>query len=571
MEKKFNGIFLTELNFIIFIFNIFFLRKKYCVIRTYSYVFNHGSFLQKIVDILHKKNLIKLKDDFSDEIPYHDTGDCKRLTDVFAVSEDWMNSYFNFHKYGYYQNAVTHIISNRSYNLYEECIDLFWLSKKVLIPSSDHLHRLFFDYRYKLKINKNYWEYLTKYLLNFSLFMLSNFHFLYWFFTHIKFFYKKEKFRLAVDYVGGYRDSIFWDYINPKKEETLVVVRDLYTKNNFKECISNYKVVSDDSGVFGFFLAIKFLYIFIQDSILIFLKSINLPPDYYRQICFLPYKKIKYKAFFNKYKCSFFWGRDDYNHQHIIRSSELRKEGGISMGCNHGIESINSLAFQLRQIDFDYYYMHGLFQYIKTYKKYWPQKMIVKGIGSLFSNPKQHKRIHQGNGKNVAIIVAPSFHQDSIFKCIIKLAENFPDLIFWISTKAKHRTQSGDFSNKYQNLLKRKRNIKENVDDVYNLIADCKYVFSESSTLLAEAVFFDKVALCFDPEPEKFKYLYYRNFPELVFKDTKSIIKKIRNTISKNNNFYSNSDLSLLINKTKFHPWQIIKSDMDSIINNEKN
>ena len=571
MQKKIKGIFLTELNFLRFIYDIFFLRKKYCVISTYSYVFNHSSFLQKIVNILHEKDLIKIKDDFSEEIPYADTGDCKRLTDVFAVSEQWMNSNFNFQRYDYYQNSVTHIISNRSYNLYEQCIDLFWLSKKILVPRSDHLQRSFYYYRYKLKIKKNYWEYLTKYFLNFSLFILAYSHFLYWLFTHINFFYKKEKYRFAVDYVGGSRDMKFWDYVNPKKEETLVVVRDTYTKNNFKEYIKDYKVVSDDSGVFGFFLAIKFFSIYIKDSIFLFFKSINLPPDYYRQICFLPNKKIKYKAFFNNYNCSFFWGRDDYNHQHILRSYELRKVGGISMGCNHGVESINSFAFQLRQIDFDYYYMHGLFQYLKTYKKYWPKKMIVKGIGSFFSNPEQHQKINKTNGKNVAVIVAPSFHQDSIFKSVINLAENFPDLIFWISTKAKHRTQSGDFSKKYQKLLKTKKNIKENVDDVYNLISDCKYVFSESSTLLAEAVFFDKVALCFDPEPEKFKYLYYRNFPELVFKDTESIIKKIRKTISKSNNFYTNSDLNLLINKTKCHPWHFIKKDIDSIKNNEKN
>ena len=97
------------------------------------------------------------------------------------------------------------------------------------------------------------------------------------------------------------------------------------------------------------------------------------------------------------------------------------------------------------------------------------------------------------------------------------------------------------------------------------MISDCKYVFSESSTLLAEAVFFDKVALCFDPEPEKFKYLYYRNFPELVFNDVESIISRIEKTLNKQNDFYNDINLNLMICKTKSHPWNIIKKDMEII------
>ena len=50
MQKNIEGIFLTELNLLKFITNIFFHKKKYCVLDTYSYIFNHGSFLLKIVN-----------------------------------------------------------------------------------------------------------------------------------------------------------------------------------------------------------------------------------------------------------------------------------------------------------------------------------------------------------------------------------------------------------------------------------------------------------------------------------------------------------------------------------------
>jgi hypothetical protein len=227
-----------------------------------------------------------------------------------------------------------------------------------------------------------------------------------------------------------------------------------------------------------------------------------------------------------------FLGRDDYNYQHIIRSQEIRKAGGCSMGCNHGIQSISVVAFQLRYLDFDYYYMHGLDQYTHVYRKYWPHWMKAKGIGSMFSNPAQQQLIREGEGRDLSIIIAPSFHQDRIFETLISLALQFPQLIFWISTKAKHRTE-GTFGATYQNLLKSGlANIRENTGDVYDVFPRCKYLFSESSTLLAEAVYFDRVALCYDPDPA-FRFLYYRKFPELIFRDAESIAERIRETLDK--------------------------------------
>ncbi len=562
MNKKVEGIFLTEFNFLKFIFLIFFLKKKYCVLDTYSYIFNHGSYLEKFVKWLSDKKYIETIKDRSNEIPYVDTGDCKRLTDIFSVSEEWMNKRFHMNKRGYYGNSFRHIVSSRTYALYEKNINLFYLSKSIDFPKLDYHSQSFYFFRYGINNRKNYYEFLAKYLFNFFLFVSSLVHCFYWILTHTKVFYKTEKYRFATDYNGGPRDMIFWDFINPKQEETLVVVRDEYTKETFKNLLNNYTVVYDDEGILSIYLALKNWIISIRDSIILFVDNINLPTDYYRQICFLPYKKVKYNAFFNKYNCKFFWGRDDYNYQHIIRSQELRKKGGYSLGCNHGVESINSLAFQLRQIDFDYYYMHGLYQYNNTYKKYWPINLVAKGIGSFFSNPTQHEKIKNTNGKNVAIIIAPSFHENQIFESIYTLANAFPELIFRISTKAKHRSGS-DFGIKYQSLINSKnQNIKENKDDVYNMISDCKYIFSESSTLLAEAVYFNKVALCFDPDPKTFKYLYYRNFPELVFNDVDSLIIRINTTKNKTENYYSDPNLNQMIFKTKNHPWNIIKDDM---------
>jgi hypothetical protein len=204
--------------------------------------------------------------------------------------------------------------------------------------------------------------------------------------------------------------------------------------------------------------------------------------------------------------------------------------------------------------------MHGIDQYINVYGKYWPQWMNVKGVGSMFSNPEQQDLIKKSDGKDVAIIIAPSFHQNIIFETIRKLAIIFPDLIFWILTKPKHRTE-GEFGKKYQNLINAGlSNVKEYIEDVYNLLPQCKYVFSESSTLIAEAVYFDRIALCYDPDP-LFKFLYYRKFPEIIYKDIDDLISKIKETKNKQF-FYTDKNLELLTYKGDKHPWKIIKDDM---------
>jgi hypothetical protein len=560
MKEKVYAIYLTEITlpqFLIFIA----LRRKICILGAYSYFQNHGGYLQKLVTKLKAKGTIKTLTDYENLFPYKDSGDFQRLTNAFSESEPWMERQFNLSSLkGVYALACKHIICNRTHALYQRNYDLYYLANTIVAPSLNAYDNSFFQFRFG-KLNKQiFFEVVSKYILNFSFLILSLLQCFIWIFSRIRFTNNPQKITFATDYNGGPRDMKFWDYLNPDKTKTLVVVRDKYTMQTFGHLLGDYKVVFDNEGYFGLWQGIRAWLKSFNDSIVLFVSYVNLPPDYYRQICFLPFKKIKYRALFNKYNCNFFWGRDDYNYQHILRSQEIRRRGGVSMGCNHGIQSIVTAAFQLRYLDFDYYYMHGLDQYTNVYSKYWPNQIIAKGVGSMFSNPEQQALIKETDGTDVAIIIAPSFHQDLIFDAISRLATTFPDLTFWVATKPKHRFE-GSFGKKYQNLiLSGFENVKESIDDVYDLLPRCKYVFSESSTLLAEAVYFDRIALCFDPDPS-FKFLYYRKFPEMIFKDVDGLIARIQETRNLPVH-YNDPNLGSMTFKGDRHPWCIIKEDM---------
>jgi hypothetical protein len=571
MQKRIYGIYLTELTlpkFLIFIA----LRREICVLGAYSYIQNHGGYLEKLVTKLKVKNIVKTISDFDNYFPYKDSGDLQRLTNVFSESEGWMESQFKFNSIkGEYALACKHIICNRTYSLYQRNYDIYYLGDTIVTPTLNSIDNSFFQFRFGKLMKSNFFEVVSKYILNISFLILSLIQCFVWIFSRIKFANYSQKITFATDYVGGTRDMKFWNYLNPDKTKTLVVIRDKYTMKAFGHLLGDYKVIYDNDGSFRLGSGINAWIKSFKDSILLFVSYVQLPPDYYRQICFLPFKKIKYRALFNKYQCRFFWGRDDYNYQHILRSQEIRRSGGVSMACNHGIQSICTAAFQLRYLDFDYYYMHGLDQYTNVYSKYWPEYLVAKGIGSIFSNPEQQALIKETTGSDVAIIIAPSFHQDLIFDAIFQLITTFPDLTFLIVTKPKHRFD-GDFGKKYQSLiLSGLSNVQESIDDVYDLLPRCKYVFSESSTLLAEAVYFDRIALCFDPDPS-FKFLYYRKFPEMIFKDVDGLIARIKETRYLPVH-YNDPNLGSMTFKGDRHPWCIIKEDMiihDPNLNHEK-
>lgn len=560
---KVYGIFLTERTILRF-FLYLALRRKVCILGVYSYLQNHGGYLQTLVNYLHDKHRVEIISEKKDQFPYKDNGDFQRLTNIFSEAEPWMEQQFKMDSFsGEYALACKHIISNRTYALYQRNYDIFYLSESIVVPKMDSCDRFFYRHNFGKIMPVNRIEAIDKYVFNTFFFILSLLHCFAWIVSRIRLAPKKYEITLATDYNGGPRDMKFWDYLNPDRKKTLVVVRDKYTMSAFGHLLTKYNAVFDDDGSFDLAGGLSALLRSFRDATVLFYQAVHLPPDYYRQICFLPFKRIKYRAFFNKYKCSFFWGRDDYNYQHIMRSQEIRRIGGRSMGCNHGIQSIGVIAFQLRYLDFDDYYMHGLDQYRNVYHKYWPKWMKVHGIGSMFSNPEQQSLIRQSPGTDVSIIIAPSFHQDQIFKAIAAMATLFPDLRFWISTKAKHRTE-GNFGKKYQELIySGMPNISENTSDVYDVMRLCKYVFSESSTLLAEAIYFDRVALCYDPDPA-FRFLYYRKFREMIFKDVEQMAARIRETRYQEVH-YNDPYLQDMIYKCDEHPWDVIRRNMAAL------
>ncbi|RYE38156.1 MAG: hypothetical protein EOP48_27520 [Sphingobacteriales bacterium] len=173
MQKKYYGVYLTELTLLNLIWHLV-LDRPICILGCYSYIQNHGGILQKLVAKLHRKGLVELVEDFKDLFPYKDNGDFQRLTNAFSEYEPWMEKQFKMNLLkGRYSLAIKHIISNRSFALYQRNYDLFYLKDILVVPSLEEFDKSFYSYAFKEALPGSFFEPVWKYLLNFSLFILS--------------------------------------------------------------------------------------------------------------------------------------------------------------------------------------------------------------------------------------------------------------------------------------------------------------------------------------------------------------------------------------------------------------
>jgi hypothetical protein len=96
----------------------------------------------------------------------------------------------------------------------------------------------------------------------------------------------------------------------------------------------------------------------------------------------LPLRRLEWRALFNRYRFRHFWGRDDYNVQHMLRTWECRRVGTVSLGISHGIMSANIIEPMVRFTDFDIFYVLGTDIYARYNKATWSPRMRVRPIGA---------------------------------------------------------------------------------------------------------------------------------------------------------------------------------------------
>ncbi len=575
---------LNEINFFYVIWRV--LRKqKTCIITTRSLLFGRKSrVLERIVKLFHYYNIIQiLEKDRADLVLYPFFGDLIRSTDVFGESEIWLEKRLCFSEsenwFGDYAIAYRHVCSSAAFERYSLAYLIYGILKanrNNQIKGLDDFDIDFLNYRFKeISLTPQYPSKITP-ISNVFLLILATMYTIFSIFIRIRIpFRLQASFHLGSDFVQHPTNSFLWEEVSDRKDDVLVVFRSHADQKIYKNKINGRPYTTSTDGYFSFkgglLASANVLKAFIQ----IFCNARKLPSDFLRRLISLPYRCAMYRGLFNRFHCNYFWGRDDYNPEHSLRSVELRKKNAVSLGYMHGIPSIAPVVHQLRHLDFDIYHTAGNHHAEKYYKKWWPKHMIICPIGSLGVSRKHFLCLMQGpQEKNVACFLSVSQHVEDILLTIDTAARAFPTRTFYIHWKYKAMDNMYFKKSIQKFLIIFPPNVEcwpemvelddrrgELDDTAYDLIAKCDTVLSTGSTLAAEGIQFGRNSFVLDYNPRIWKSSVYRDFPGVCIKKPEDLIARLTE-IDNNSWKFPKKQWKEFIDISGDNPWDKIRKNL---------
>jgi hypothetical protein len=264
----------------------------------------------------------------------------------------------------------------------------------------------------------------------------------------------------------------------------------------------------------------------VWDGIGIYGRYGHLSPALFVQIAKLNVIRLRYRALFNKYKLGNFWGRDEYNAEHVIRSQELRRRGAVSIGLINGI-NVFGWDVVYRFIDYDRTYVFSPGPFLKYNSENWRVPTGVRQIGAVAMDRKALRSM-AGTEKTMDIVCFAKGYCDGadFLDQLRKIAEAFPERNVLVSLK-KSAARLGGVEEFVDGLKDAPANLKMVDDPSFDLIAKCRYVLSGESSIISEAINLGSIAFFLDTYAKDEIYIY-RDYPDLSYRDGDRIVERIR-------------------------------------------
>lgn len=494
--------------------------------------------LQRIVArLMQRANVSAAADTCPELAVLADRGDFMRLTDPFTEAEPWLEDHFRFatadRRFGAYGRAFRHLCCNRAFvrlktaHLMRQALACaegrgrawgvgrfeaaflrhrFGLESKGLL-AVDGMAAVLLDGAAVAVALASTWRFVVARTLDCRR--------------------VPEPVFLASDYVEGYpRDEVIWDDLRERGLNVLVVYRSQAQKRAYPEQSGKWPTCVFGEGFLTPAQGVRALFEATRDILRLAVGGIGLPSEFFLNLVRLPYRRMGYRALLNRHPARAFWGRDDYNTEHIVRSQELRKAGTVSLGVMHGIPALVRVAQQLRHVDFDVYFVHGTLLHEKYYRDTWPAHMVVEPVGTACLSRSDLRRLQHRTRRDILCIPSPSFHEDLVFETLVEVSRAFPDKTLYLNVKSSYL--HGAFLEKIERCVAaRPGAIVIDQGRSYHRFAECAYIVTESTTLTAEAIQFGVVPVVLDLS-DRIKFLVYREYPELCVHSAAQAIERIR-------------------------------------------
>ena len=298
----------------------------------------------------------------------------------------------------------------------------------------------------------------------------------------------------------------------------------------------------------------------VRDVARLFSRHGWMPPRLFWHIVKLPFTRVLYRAFLSRYRIDNFWGRDDFDEAHIIRSDEMRRLGLTSLGILHGIPSTELVSPQWRYMDFDYYYMFGRDLYERHYADRWPTRMQVRFTGAYSMTPKMVSELDMSERRGIVFFPSPCENERAVIDALFTVARGFPERTVYFKVKSG-RWNEGFFSSVNDRLKAEPcENIRVTQDDAYSLISRCGYSVGTLSTVVVESIYYGVKAFALDigpPDQEN----YYRFFAGLCVHSGEEIVSRIR-ALEQGVASYPWGNFATLVDQEGPHVFDVVRRDI---------
>lgn len=241
----------------------------------------------------------------------------------------------------------------------------------------------------------------------------------------------------------------------------------------------------------------------------------GLRPELFYLVAALPLKRLLVQRLLASHRFRHFFARDDYNVDHILRSQELRRDGGISLGISHGLPIAAIVVPMWCYLDFDVYYVHGM-GLARHYRRTWAPHMKVVAVGSRGMSRQRFARLAEPRPDTILVQCKPWLQVDPLVAMVRQVAERFPDHQVLINIKKSFRAHpaAAEFLARVTAGLS---NVAESDRPIYDLFLESRVLITDPSTVAAEAVQFGLMTFVLDVEDQR--SLYFRDFPAICFRD----------------------------------------------------
>ena len=391
-----------------------------------------------------------------------------------------------------------------------------------------------------------------------------------WILSRIRPFSKSiKKYFLTIDFVGDTRD-VRLAHETMDGGPILFSFRIRSYRESFKERLKKFETIDLGEGCFNTLLGLKTIRMCLKDVFRLFLKYGSYETPLFFKIATLPFRRAKICAHLHQFPTDYYWGRDLYNPEHIIRRQELQRIGGKSVSFLSGYGVLGEIAETLSYISFDTLYIIGKVFHDK-YRRTWAKDMNVIPIGSYGISPDTAMRIKDRTEKPKDIVIftsyVPLFKHPKLKSFIINLARQFPDRTIWLQLKSYYHKNLTAMS-----FIDECKSSAENIrfsDALLNdLIERAGFAFSDPATIIMETLQFQIPSFVIDVV-EQHSYCIYREFPFLCQNNANEAAQLIR-AIESNEWTYPFKSYKELVEMPDISIFEQIRSDLGLIPSKKK-